>query len=173
LYTKGVTLLRRVGAIAGERNSHVSIDATKECPFCLIARGVAQDTAVVGGADDWVAFFPLHPATRGHTLIIPREHVPDLWSADLQLAGSLAKAAVQVGQALQSALSPDGMNLITSSGQAAEQTIFHFHLHVLPRWETDAIGPIWPSQEEGDARADPELRQRIRLALERVMGQGA
>lgn len=149
----------------------MSIDATNECPFCLIAGGMAQDTEVVGGADDWVAFFPLHPATRGHTLIIPREHVPDLWSADLQLAGSLAKAAVQVGQALQSALRPDGMNLITSSGQAAEQTILHLHLHVVPRWETDDIGPIWPSQEEGDARVDPELGQRIRHAVERVMSQ--
>jgi histidine triad (HIT) family protein len=98
----------------------------------------------VCAGDLWVAFFPLEPATPGHTLIIPREHVSDLWAASPELAAELMRAAVQVGRAIQEALAPEGMNLITSAGTVAEQTIFHLHLHVVPRWKRDGFGAIWP-----------------------------
>jgi len=117
---------------------------TSSCPFCQIVRGEDRSVETVCEDENWVAFFPLDPATPGHTLIIPRAHISDLWAAPSSLAGELTSAALRVGKAIQSAISPEGMNLITSAGKAAEQTVFHLHLHVVPRWTQDGFGRIWP-----------------------------
>jgi histidine triad (HIT) family protein len=146
----------------------VPVDITDECAFCAIARGEDNDVEVVASASDWVAFFPLSPATSGHTLVIPRTHVADFWHADPRLACSLAAAAVQVGQAIEAALKPEGMNLITSAGQAAEQTVFHLHLHVVPRWRSDDIDAIWPPKRIRPATGNSALAQKIRRAVAKL-----
>jgi histidine triad (HIT) family protein len=115
------------------------------CSFCDIARGQDSGAEVVAEDDDWIAFFPLNPATPGHTLVIPRSHVRNLWEADLKLAEAIMRAAVLVGRAIDTALKPQGMNLITSDGRVAEQTVFHLHLHLVPRWQDDGFGQIWPT----------------------------
>jgi len=115
------------------------------CSFCAIARGQDPGVELVAEGADWVAFFPLNPATPGHTLVIPRAHVRNLWDADLELAGVVMRAAVLVGRAIDTALKPQGMNLITSDGRVAEQTVFHLHLHLVPRWRNDGFGQIWPT----------------------------
>lgn len=114
------------------------------CDFCAIARGEDDAAEVVCSAENWVAFFPLEPATPGHTLVIPRTHVPDLWAADAELAAELMRACVRVGRAIQQSVTPEGMNLISSAGSAAEQTVFHLHIHLVPRWHRDGFGAIWP-----------------------------
>ena len=115
--------------------------------------------------EGWVAFFPLDPATPGHTLIIPRVHVEDLWDAGPEIASQLIQAAVKVGNAVRSAIDPEGMNLITSAGSAAEQTVFHLHIHVVPRWRGDGFGAIWPSETryENESLLDG-IADRIREA---------
>lgn len=143
----------------------MSKSANEDCAFCEIARGEAKDVDVVGSGVDWVAFFPLNPATPGHTLVIPRSHISDFWEADAGVAASLAIASLHVGKAIEGALSPQGMNLITSAGAAAEQTVFHLHIHLVPRWPGDAIGRIWPPKREGRQPADRALADRIRRAL--------
>lgn len=117
------------------------------CDFCSIAKGDYQDAEIVASGETWLAFFPLEPATPGHTLVIPRLHIPDLWSLEPSLAADLINAVVSVGRAIHSAVQPQGMNLITSSGRAAEQTIFHLHLHLVPRWTHDGFGRIWPPEQ--------------------------
>lgn len=134
------------------------------CAFCTIAHGEDSSVEVVCQDEDWVAFFPLHPATPGHTLVIPRTHVSGLWEAEPALGVALMTAAMQVGRAIGSALSPQGMNLITSAGSVAEQTIFHLHLHIVPRWNDDGFGAIWPT---GNTYSDSKLENvasRIRKA---------
>lgn len=116
------------------------------CPFCAIVGGLDRSVEVVCEGEHWMAFFPPEPATPGHTLLIPRAHVSDFWSLEASLGGELAGAAIRVGQAIDAALSPEGMNLITSAGEAAEQTVFHVHLHVVPRWQRDGFGRIWPPE---------------------------
>jgi histidine triad (HIT) family protein len=116
------------------------------CDFCAIAKSDDSDAEIVWEAETWVAFFPLSPATPGHTLIIPRTHVTDLWQVEQPLDAQLIHACVQMGRAIQRAIEPDGMNLITSAGKTAEQTVFHLHLHVVPRWHNDGFGQIWPSE---------------------------
>lgn len=119
---------------------------------------------VIAEDENWIAFFPLEPATPGHTLVIPRAHAPDLWSLDGALARDLIDAVVQIGRAIDSALTPDGMNLISSSGAAAEQTIYHVHLHVVPRWLDDGFGRIWPAESSVSAREESDAAERIREA---------
>jgi histidine triad (HIT) family protein len=123
----------------------------ESCPFCQIANGGDRNVLVVAEAPEWVAFFPPEPAACGHTLIIPRVHVRDFWALETQLACSLTQAARQVGVAMRRVIEPDGLNLITSAGGAAEQTVFHVHLHVVPRWSSDGFGPIWPDADVTDA----------------------
>jgi histidine triad (HIT) family protein len=140
-----------------------------QCAFCRIVRGEAL-ARVVWSSADAVAFLPPRPATKGHTLVVPRQHVPDLWSIDWRLGPSLMTAVVEVGRAVGEAMRPDGMNLITSAGVAASQTIFHLHLHVVPRWDGDRIGHIWPpdapwSEAALDETALDETATLIRAAV--------
>ncbi len=131
-----------------------------DCPFCRIAAG--QDgAAVVCEGDEWVAFLPLEPATPGHTLVVSRVHARDFWALADGAASELGLAARRVGRAVNRALQPQGMNLITSAGTAAEQTVAHVHLHILPRWETDAVGPIWPPKQATPPERLEDLAQRI------------
>ena len=135
------------------------------CAFCAIARGDDAEAEVVCEEAEWVAFFPLKPATPGHTLIVPRVHVSDLWDLDRRVASELMSAVLRVGHAVRIAVRPEGMNLITSAGSAAEQTVFHLHLHVVPRWRSDGFGQIWPPKDQKYEDAELEgIADRIREA---------
>jgi histidine triad (HIT) family protein len=133
------------------------------CEFCRIVRG-EEAARVVCSTSDTLAFFPLEPAALGHTLIVPRKHVRDLWSADPQLASSLMATVIQVGRALDKALHPDGMNLISSAGEAASQSIFHLHLHLIPRWANDHIRNLWPPSEPWGEEVKDEVADLVRDA---------
>jgi len=78
----------------------------------------------------------------------------------------LMSAVIKVGNAIQTALSPAGMNLISSAGRVAEQTIFHLHLHLVPRTEGDRLGPIWPEDAELAAEVRAELLAQISAECE-------
>jgi histidine triad (HIT) family protein len=136
------------------------------CPFCAIARGEDPSAEIVCEGESWVAFFPKEPATPGHTMVIPREHVPDVWSLEPDLGAELMAAVVRVGRAVRQALSPAGMNLISSSGEVAEQSVFHLHLHVVPRYPGDHIDPIWPPHEKTDPELMAGVAERVRDACE-------
>jgi histidine triad (HIT) family protein len=141
---------------------------TTDCAFCRIARGEDSSAQVVAQGKRWIAFFPVKPATVGHTLVIPRRHVPDLWSADSALAADLMWAVVEVGRALQVAIEPEGMNLISSAGPAAEQTVFHLHLHVVPRWHDDQIDPIWPPRSSRLRTIPAGMADKVRSAFRQL-----
>jgi histidine triad (HIT) family protein len=118
--------------------------AVDDCRFCAIARGEDEVAEIVCEGSSWVAFFPLSPATPGHTLVVPRPHVVDLWKIEPSLGADLMAATIRVGRAIERALKPEGMNLISSAGATAEQSVFHLHLHIVPRWRRDGFGKIWP-----------------------------
>jgi histidine triad (HIT) family protein len=136
----------------------------ENCEFCAIARGEDQSVEIVCEGENWVAFFPLEPATPGHTLIIPRKHVVDLWHLEPSLGAELMAAVIRVGHAIDTALAPEGMNLISSAGKVAEQTVFHLHLHVVPRWLRDGFGQIWPGGETFEDASLEDVADRIREA---------
>lgn len=136
-----------------------------DCPFCRIVRGDDDAAVVIVRAEEWLAFFPDTPATPGHTLVVPKRHVQHYWALDAELASTLAAASLQVGLAIQDALEPEGMNLITSRGQAAEQTVQHVHLHLVPRWREDALDEIWPPRRDTDSATLMTAAERIRVAV--------
>lgn len=114
------------------------------CVFCDIvagdapARMVTQDRGVS-------VFLPDKPATRGHILIVPDDHVGDIWSLTHGAARNLASETLRVAGAVREAVQPDGLNVIQSNGLAASQTVDHLHVHVLPRWTGDVVGDFWPT----------------------------
>jgi diadenosine tetraphosphate (Ap4A) HIT family hydrolase len=138
-------------------------DASEDCPFCMIARGEGSSVEVVCERDQWVAFFPPEPATPGHTLVIPRVHVADLWSADARLSTELMEAVIHVGHAVEKAVNPEGMNLITSRGEAAEQSVFHLHLHIVPRWRDDELD-LWPPKQPMQKELKDNVADAVRKA---------
>src|SRR4029077_20624905 len=109
-----------------------------------------------------VAFFPDDPVTLGHTLVIPRTHVTDIRAAGDGVVSEVAIASRTLGSAIVRALVADGLNLITSGGDAASQTVFHFHMHVVPRWYGDAVGRIWPESPNLSADAKGAAAAKIR-----------
>ncbi|WP_157696904.1 HIT family protein [Leifsonia sp. 21MFCrub1.1] len=137
-------------------------DAT--CDFCRIVR--RELTArVVYETNDTLAFFPLEPATTGHTMIIPKRHVAnflELLPADFP---QLGEATVRVARALMVALGPDGMNVVSSAGRVASQTVMHAHVHLVPRWPDDAVGEIWPTKKPTSAVVLDDTADAVREIL--------
>ena len=126
------------------------------CPFCDIVKRDAPDAREIYRNEDVVAFFPSEPATLGHTLVVPRQHIADIWSLDEDTASELARVTVRLADVMRQALKPQGLNVIQSNGEVATQTVFHLHVHIVPRWKDDTLGRIWPpdtnySEDEKDA----------------------
>jgi histidine triad (HIT) family protein len=110
--------------------------------FCSIVSGelaayrVYEDEMVI-------AFLDRSPATIGHTLVIPRRHVSDIWSIDRETAAAVMRAAVTVSDNVRRAFDLSGLNLVQSNGALAGQSVFHFHVHVIPRRVNDGLTPMW------------------------------
>ena len=146
-----------------------------DCIFCEIVAG--RLPAHLVHADDRVlAFLDIHPLTPGHTLIIPRRHDPFLADLDPETANRLFAVTRRVTAALRASdLSCEGVNLFLSDGAVAGQEIFHAHMHVIPRFAGDALGPGRPfgrtpapgNQAELAAIAE-ELRRAYQVANERT-----
>lgn len=136
------------------------MSADPECLFCRIVAGELPATIVDEDART-VSFMDINPATRGHALVIPREHASDLLSIDAEDLQAVAIAAQRLARRAREALGADGINLLNSNGQAAWQTVFHFHVHVVPRYTSDPLRLPWtpaPGDPEEIASAAEVLR---------------
>ncbi|HEY7836885.1 MAG TPA: HIT family protein [Solirubrobacteraceae bacterium] len=130
-----------------------------DCIFCKILAGELP-AKIVDEDERTIAFMDIAPATRGHALVIPREHSRDLLDiAPQDLQASVAAAQRLTGRARER-LGADGVNLLNSCGAAAWQTVFHFHIHVIPRYDGDPLRLPWvpsPGDPEEIAAAAQEL----------------
>ncbi|NML55337.1 HIT domain-containing protein [Streptomyces sp. R302] len=111
------------------------------CPFCEIVAGRAPAT-IVQEWDDALAIVPLSPVVDGHTLVIPRDHVTD-FGTDPEISALTMLRAAELAQGTRP------MNLITSRGREATQSVFHLHLHLVPRVENDGLALPWYSGKGG------------------------
>ncbi|MFW0790080.1 HIT family protein [Gordonia sp. CPCC 205333] len=103
------------------------------CVFCAIVDGTSPSRQVYAD-DDVLGFLDIRPLARGHTLLIPRGHASNLAELDPEMGGKLFMAGQRLGAALRaSRIAADGVNLLVNDGRAAQQTVFHTHLHVIPR----------------------------------------
>jgi histidine triad (HIT) family protein len=131
-----------------------------DCLFCKIVAGELPAT-VVAEDERTLAFMDINPATRGHALVIPREHAADLLEIGQEDLAAVAAAAKRLAACAKEALGADGVNLINSCGAAAWQTVFHFHLHVIPRYRDDPLKLPWvpaPGDADEIAAAGAALR---------------
>ncbi|MGW4090813.1 HIT family protein [Nocardia sp. NPDC004750] len=135
------------------------------CSFCAIASGQDSNVREIYRDANVVAFFPLEPATHGHTLVIPVRHVPEVWGLRNDELAPLSLATINVARAIRDGLAPDGLNIIQSNGDAATQTVNHMHVHLVPRWDNDRMPAIWPSgTEETDATLN-DAAQQIKASI--------
>ncbi len=113
-----------------------------DCIFCKILAGELPAT-IVDEDERTIAFMDIAPATRGHALVIPRAHTPDLLSVDSEDLRAVAVASQRLAARVKERLAADGVNLVNSCGAVAWQTVFHFHVHVIPRYESDPLRLPW------------------------------
>jgi len=110
----------------------------EDCVFCKIVSGTFG-SAKIWEDDQVLAFLDIKPLTKGHALIIPKQHVKDIFDLDPELLKKIAVTAQRISLAIKKSLQADGIRLSQSNGKAAGQEIFHFHLHVIPRYANDGI----------------------------------
>jgi histidine triad (HIT) family protein len=119
-----------------------------DCLFCKIVAGEIPSLKVY--EDEHVfAFMDIMPLTKGHTLLIPKVHCQDLFEMPEDVAANLYKAAPKVANAIKAAFDPKGMNTVNNNGAFAGQSVFHYHLHLIPRYdENDGLKVQWLSRQE-------------------------
>lgn len=126
----------------------------EDCIFCKIANGQIPSKTLYED-EDFRVILDLGPATEGHALILPKEHAANLFELSEEQASKALLVAQKIAVRMKNTLGCDGLNLVQNNGEAAGQTVSHFHIHVIPRYENDGQNINWvpgsPSQEELEA----------------------
>ena len=114
-----------------------------DCIFCRIV--AKQIPATIVHEDDWtLAFMDIGQVNPGHVLVAAKPHADTIFALDETLAGALFQTAAKLAKAINRAFSPQGMSVYQANGKAAGQTVFHVHVHLVPRWENDGMDLAWP-----------------------------
>ena len=133
------------------------------CIFCKIIDGSIPSTVVYEDAD-FKAIMDIAPAAKGHVLILPKKHCADLLSIDPDVAAKALGVASKIANAQKKALNCDGINLLQNSGEAAWQSVFHLHIHLIPRYNNDNLSLPWEHLSYADGEAQ-EYADKIRACL--------
>lgn len=114
-----------------------------ECVFCkIVAKEVPA--SIVYEDQHTIAFMDIGQVNPGHVLVATKAHIENVYGLDEERAGAVFRSAARLARAVRAAFAPPGVALYQANGRAAAQTVFHFHLHVLPRWEKDGVNFTWP-----------------------------
>jgi histidine triad (HIT) family protein len=119
-----------------------------DCIFCKIVNGEIPSAKVY--EDEHVyAFLDISQVTKGHTLVIPKKHTPNVFEIESEEAGNLFAAVPKIANAIKKAYEPKGLNLLQNNGEFAYQSVFHLHIHLIPRYdETDGFGLKWVTHND-------------------------
>lgn len=134
-----------------------------DCIFCKIANGEIPSATVYEDSICRV-ILDVNPANKGHALIIPKEHFDNIYSMDAETAAKIFTIATEVAKAQKVELNPDGLNILQNNGEAAGQTVFHFHMHLVPRYIKDNVTMTWiPGKADTEelSALSKALRKRI------------
>jgi histidine triad (HIT) family protein len=131
-----------------------------DCLFCGIVDG-SVPSQIIDSDERTVAFMDIAPATPGHALVVPRRHSADLLEIEEDDLSATLIASQRLARRMKDVLEADGINLINACGAAAWQTVFHFHIHVVPRYEDDPLKLPW-IPEEGDPDEIARVAGRLR-----------
>lgn len=127
----------------------------ENCIFCKIANGEIP-SATIYEDEKFRVILDLGPASKGHALILPKVHYADIYEIPEELAGDAYKLAVKLARKMTSALNCDGFNIVQNNKESAGQTVFHFHMHLIPRYKDDQVGLTWKPGKLTD-----EMKQEI------------
>lgn len=122
----------------------------ENCVFCNLANGI-WDSATLYEDDDFRVILDLGPASRGHALILPKAHYANIYEIPEELAAKAIVLAKKMAGIMTEALGCDGFNIVQNNGEAAGQTVFHFHMHLIPRYKDDKAGFGWNTGELDEA----------------------
>lgn len=125
----------------------------EDCIFCKLANGVFP-TASIYEDDEFKVILDKNPASYGHALVLPKKHFDNVYSMDEATAGKVYAVAARVARAMKKELSCDGVNILQNNEEAAGQTVFHFHMHVIPRYCDDAVKIGWVPREAEQEQLD-------------------
>ena len=134
-----------------------------ECIFCNIIEGKI-DSATIFENSEFKVILDKFPSTKGHTLIMPKEHVENVFEMDSEMASKLYGLATHIAKVLKQKLNCDGMNFLQNNGAVAGQTVNHFHLHLIPRYEGDNTKISWDVVQMEDSELE-EFATEIRNAI--------
>ena len=134
--------------------------ADPDCLFCGIVAGTIP-SETIDSDERTVAFMDINPATPGHALVVPREHSADLLEIGEEDLTATVLASQRLAKRMKDVLEANGINLLNSCGAAAWQTVFHFHIHVVPRYVDDPLKLPWVP-EPGDSDEIASVAQRLR-----------
>jgi histidine triad (HIT) family protein len=130
-----------------------------DCVLCAIAAG-AEEARLVMESNRATAFLDINPAGQGHTLVIPRSHATDIWELTDEDADEVWRLTRRVAHRLKEVLEPAGLTLFQANGSAGWQDVFHFHIHLVPRWMDDGLIKPW-EVTPGDASRLDEMAARL------------
>jgi len=139
------------------------VTAMSDCVFCKIRDGQIPSIKLYEDART-LCIMDINPLNAGHCLVLTRAHAPTLFDADPADLAAAITTAQRVARAQQTALRPDGLNLLQANGAAAFQSVPHFHLHLIPRWTNDGKGFDW-KLVPGDRDQVQKAGEKIRAAL--------
>lgn len=132
-----------------------------QCIFCKIANGEIPG-ATIYEDEDFMVILDLNPASRGHALILPKQHYANIYELDDETASKVFIVAKKLAARMTEVLGCDGFNVLQNNGPVAGQTVFHFHVHLIPRYEGDSVGLTWKPGEISAEELD-HLAMKLRM----------
>lgn len=135
-----------------------------DCIFCRIAAGEIP-SATLYEDEDFRVILDLGPATKGHALILPKEHYRNLYDIDDEMAAKAMILAKKMVKKMTDVLGCDGYNIVQNNEEPAGQTVFHFHMHLIPRYEKDQVGLSWTPGTLTD-----EVKEEVLDKVKKILG---
>ena len=132
----------------------------ENCIFCKIANGEIP-AATLYEDENFRVILDLGPASKGHALILPKSHAANIYELSDEMAAKAMILAKKMATAMTAALKCDGFNIVQNNGEVAGQTVFHFHMHLIPRYKGDEVGLTWKAGELSDEVRD-EILKKVR-----------
>ena len=138
----------------------------ENCIFCKIANGEIP-AATLYEDEDFRVILDLGPASKGHALILPKAHAANIYEISDEMAAKAMVLAKKMATKMTDALGCDGFNIVQNNGEQAGQTVFHFHMHLIPRYKGDKVGIAWEPGTLTD-----EMKNEILEKINCLSGQG-
>ena len=122
------------------------------CIFCKII-GKEIPSTILYEDEDFSVIMDISPASKGHAILLAKKHVPNIYELDENLASKALVVVSKVAKAMKEELRCDGLNILQNNGEAAGQTVFHFHIHLIPRYKDDQVNITWKQGKYGEGEA--------------------